>query len=274
MTVYGFIGAGNMAGAIVEGLISVTQASSVQVFSAHGSAAALAQRTGAVLAPSAPALVSASDIVVLGVKPQVVPAVLAELTLVLAQHSPLVVSIAAGLSTARLEEWLPQGARLVRAMPNMAAAVGQSMTALCAGQNATDTDLQVAADLMAAVGRTLVLPEHLFSGFTALAGSSPAVVLTLIEALARGGVEAGLPKAQAVEVATQAVLGTAQMVQAEAAKTARGEAGRSPAALVDAVCSPAGTTVAGLIALEKAGFSPAVVAAVEATVARDRELGA
>lgn len=263
-----------MAGAIVEGLAASGQAPHTQVVSAHGSAAALARRTGARLAPSSLELARSSEVVVLAVKPQVVPTVLAELGQVLADSKPLVVSLAAGLTTARLEQMLPPGARVVRAMPNMAAGVRQSLTALCAGSAASAEDLEVGTAMMSVVGRTMVLPEHLFPAFTALAGSSPAFVLTFIEALARGGVEAGIPKAQAVEIATHALLGTALTVQAEAARAATGGQGRSPAALVDAVCSPGGTTVAGLVALERAGFSPAVVAAVEATIARDRELGA
>ncbi|MCL3792007.1 pyrroline-5-carboxylate reductase, partial [Actinomyces sp. 186855] len=111
-----------------------------------------------------------------------------------------------------------------------------------------------------------------FPAFVGLAGSSPAFVLTFIEALARAGVLAGVPKAQAVDIVAQAVLGSALTVQAEAASRAGG--GRTPADLVDAVCSPGGTTVAGLVAMERAGFSSAVIEGFRATVARDRELGA
>ncbi|MBW3069350.1 MULTISPECIES: pyrroline-5-carboxylate reductase [unclassified Actinomyces] len=277
MTVYGFIGAGNMAGAIVRGTIAAgTPTTDLLLTSAHDSAAHLAQATGARHVKAAADLVAASDVVVLAVKPHMVPAVLAPLSDALAQHRPLVLSIAAGLTTERLAEMLPPGARVVRAMPNMAAAVRQSMTALAAGTAATDTDLETARSLLASVGRTLLLAERDFSAFTALAGSSPAFVFQFIDALARGGVAAGLPKAQAVEIVTQAVLGSALTIQAEAAKTARsgGERGRSPADLIDAVSSPGGTTVAGLVALERAGFSAAVVDGVEATIARDQALGA
>ncbi len=262
-----------MAGAIVEGMAASGQAPHAQVVSAHGSAAALAKRTGARLAPSSLELARSSEVVVLAVKPQVVPAVLAELVPALDGAKPLVVSLAAGLTTQRLEQMLPPGARVVRAMPNMAAGVRQSLTALCAGSTASTEDLEVATELMSVVGRTMVLPEHLFPAFTALAGSSPAFVLTFIEALARAGVQAGIPKAQAVDIATQALVGTALTVQAESARSTTGGRGRTPASLVDAVCSPGGTTVAGLVALEREGFSPAVIAAVEATIVRDLELG-
>lgn len=274
MTTYGFIGAGNMAGAIVDGLIASGHSGGTIVWSAHDSASALAARTGVRLAPSAEELVGTSDVVILAVKPHVIPVVLAPLQDALAARKPLVVSIAAGLTTTRLESLLPDGTRVVRAMPNMAAAVRESMTALTAGTAASEEDLELAASLMSRVGRTMVLDEKNFSAFTALAGSSPAFIFTFIEALARGGVDAGLPKARAVEIVTQALLGSASMVRREAERRAEDGTGRTLADLLDTACSPGGTTVAGLIAMEGAGFSPAVIEAVRAAIARDRALGA
>ncbi|RAX23544.1 MULTISPECIES: pyrroline-5-carboxylate reductase [unclassified Actinomyces] len=275
MTVYGFIGAGNMAEAIVRGTIAAgTPTTDVLLTSAHDSASRLAAATGARHVPAPADLVAASDVVVLAVKPHVVPEVLESLADALAARRPLVLSIAAGLSTERLAQMLPPRARVVRAMPNMAAAVGQSMTALAAGATADAADLETARALMSTAGRTVVLAEKDFSAFTALAGSSPAFVFQFIEALARGGVAAGIPKAQAVQIVTQAVLGSALTVQAEASDTGDAGRGRTPADLIDAVSSPGGTTVAGLVALERAGFSAAVVDGVQATIARDRALGA
>jgi pyrroline-5-carboxylate reductase len=273
MTTYGFIGAGNMAGAIVDGLIASGHSGDTTVWSAHDSASALAARTGVRLAPSAEELVGTSDVVILAVKPHVIPVVLAPLQEILAVRKPLVVSIAAGLTTTRLESLLPDGTRVVRAMPNMAAAVRESMTALTAGAAASEEDLELTASLMGRVGRTMVLDEKDFSAFTALAGSSPAFIFTFIEALARGGVDAGLPKARAVEIVTQALLGSASMVRREAERRAEDGTGRTLADLLDTACSPGGTTVAGLIAMEGAGFSPAVIEAVRAAIARDRALG-
>lgn len=274
MTTYGFIGAGNMAGAIVDGLIASGHSGGTTVWSAHDSASALAARTGVRLAPSAEELVGTSDVVILAVKPHVIPVVLAPLQDVLAARKPLVVSVAAGLTTTRLESLLPDGTRVVRAMPNMAAAVRESMTALTAGAAASEEDLELTASLMGRVGRTMVLDEKDFSAFTALAGSSPAFIFTFIEALARGGVDAGLPKARAVEIVTQALLGSASMVRREAERRAEDGTGRTLADLLDTACSPGGTTVAGLIAMEGAGFSPAVIEAVRAAITRDRALGA
>ena len=273
MTTYGFIGAGNMAGAIVRGAIAAgTDPASIWLTSAHDSAARLAEKTGARHEPDAEALAAACDVVVLAVKPRVIPAVAARIFDAVAAARPLIVSIAAGIDLARLESLLPEGARVVRAMPNMAAGVGQSMTALAAGAAAGESDLAAARALMDAVGRTMVIAEEDFPTFVGLAGSSPAFVFTFIDALARAGVLGGIPKARAVEIVAQTVLGSARAVQVEAAARADGGAGRTPADLVDAVCSPGGTTVAGLVAMERAGFSSAVIEAVRAVVAADREL--
>ena len=275
MRTYGFIGAGSMADAIIRGAVaSGVRAQDLAITSAHDSARRLAERTGAVHLENSAALARQCDAVVLAVKPHVVPDVLVQIHDAVAAHRPLVVSIAAGVTLERIESLLPSGTRVVRAMPNMAAAANESMTALAAGRSATREDLEDVRRLMSAVGRTVTMAEKNFSAFVGLAGSSPAFVLTFIEALARAGVMDGIPKAQAVEIVTQAVLGSARIVQVEETRRADGAAGRTPADLIDAVCSPGGTTVAGVVAMERSGFSSAVIDAFEATVARDRELGA
>lgn len=275
MRTYGFIGAGSMADAIIRGAVaSGVRAQDLAITSAHDSARRLAERTGAVHLENSAALARQCDAVVLAVKPHVVPDVLVQIHDAVAAHRPLVVSIAAGVTLERIESLLPSGTRVMRAMPNMAAAASESMTALAAGRSATREDLEDVRRLMSAVGRTVTMAEKNFSAFVGLAGSSPAFVLTFIEALARAGVMDGIPKAQAVEIVTQAVLGSARIVQVEETRRADGAAGRTPADLIDAVCSPGGTTVAGVVAMERSGFSSAVIDAFEATVARDRELGA
>lgn len=275
MRTYGFIGAGSMADAIIRGAVaSGVRAQDLAITSAHDSARRLAERTGAVHLENSAALARQCDAVVLAVKPHVVPDVLVQIHDAVAAHRPLVVSIAAGVTIERIESLLPSGTRVMRAMPNMAAAAGESMTALAAGRSATREDLEDVRRLMSAVGRTVTMAEKNFSAFVGLASSSPAFVLTFIEALARAGVMDGIPKAQAVEIVTQAVLGSARIVQVEETRRADGAAGRTPADLIDAVCSPGGTTVAGVVAMERSGFSSAVIDAFEATVARDRELGA
>ena len=271
----GFIGAGNMVSAIVRGAVAAgTPAGHLLLTSKHGSAERLAGQVGAVHVADAAELVSRSDILILGLKPYVIPDVLPRLSEAIACSRPLVVSIAAGLTLERLESMLPDGTRVVRTMPNMAAAVGESMTALAPGSSASTQDLETVRTLMETIGGTVILEERDFSSFIGLAGSSPALVCAFIDALARAGVMGGIPKALAVQIVAQAVLGTARTVQTEAQRTAEAGNGRTPADLIDAVCSPGGTSVAGMVALERAGFSDAVVRAFEAIAERDRELGA
>ncbi|SPT52681.1 Pyrroline-5-carboxylate reductase [Actinomyces bovis] len=282
MTVYGFIGAGNMVGAIVRGAVAAgltrgEDAATILLTSPHDSAAELAAQLAdprVEVLTDVSALVRRSEVLVLGVKPQVVPGVLKQVHQELGEHTPLLVSLAAGLALARLESLTPNGTRMVRVMPNLAAAVGESMTAVTANLLATQADVDAVLALMNAVGRTVILEEGHFSAFIGLAGSSPAFVFHFIDDLARAGVMAGIPKAQAVAIVCQAVLGAARMVQAQApAQTAAG-VGRTPADLLDAVCSPGGTTVAGILALEQAGFAAAVAQAFQSVVERDRDLGA
>ena len=268
----GFIGAGNMASAIVRGVVAAgaVAVEDLAVTSAHGhSAQSLARETGVDVLGSNEELVEAvgpGGVVVLAVKPHMIPGVLAPLRDLLEEYGSLVVSLAAGTSLADLADLLAPGQAVVRVMPNVNAQIGAGMAAVCGNDETTDEQVDAVVGLFESVGSALVLPERDFPAYTAVAGSSPAFVFTFIEALARGGVRNGLPKAQAVRIAAQAVLGSARLVLERAGD------GVTPADLVDTVCSPGGTTVAGLVAMEEAGFSPAVVRGVQATVDRDREL--
>lgn len=269
MTTFGFIGAGNMAGAIVRGTVQAgTDPADVVVADPDPRATArLAQELGIKVATSNRDVVESCDFVVLAVKPQVLAPVLADLRAELAAARPAVVSIAAGQTVAHIEAMLPAGTPLVRVMPNVNAMIGEGMAAVCPGSRASAEHVAEVVGLMGTVGQVVELPEKDFPAFQALAACGPAFVFTFIEALARGGLKNGLPKAVAVRVAAQMVLGSARLV------LERGEEGVTPAALTDMVTSPAGTTIAGLVAAEERGFSPAVIAAVEAAIRRDRELG-
>lgn len=268
----GFIGAGNMAGAIVRGIVGAgaIPADDVVVTSAHGhSAQALARETGVdVLATNDEVVeqVGAGGMVVLAVKPHAIEGVLAPLREALEANGSLVVSLAAGLSLERIGTTLAPGQPVVRVMPNVNAQIGAGMAAVCGNDETTDEQTDAVVGLFEAVGSAIVLPEKDFPAFSAIAGAAPAFVFTFIDALARGGVRNGLPKAQAVRIAAQTVLGSARLVLARAAD------GATPAGLVDTVTSPGGTTIAGLVAMEEAGFSPAVVRGVQATIDRDRAL--
>jgi pyrroline-5-carboxylate reductase len=176
----------------------------------------------------------------------------------------LVVSIAAGVTLARLSAGLPEGQRIVRVMPNTPCLVGRGASGYSLGERATTADGELVARLLSSVGAAHKVPEQLLDAVTGLSGSGPAFVYTMIEALAEGGVRAGLPSELAAELAARTVAGGAEMVLTT---------GESPAVLRDRVTSPGGTTLAGLAALEKGGFSRAVVDAVCAAARRSAELG-
>lgn len=265
----GFIGSGNMAAAIVQGITDAALYAGEDVYLSDTraeSAEALAGRTGAQVAADSADLIAHSQIVVLAVKPQVLPGVLSELRAAFESARPLVVSIAAGLTLETLGSLLPEGLPIVRVMPNVNAQIGAGVAAVAGNAHATEADVARVREVFAAVGVAIELAEKDFAAYTAVAGSSPAFTFAFIDALARGAVKNGLPKQLAVRVAAQAVAGSAQLVLARLGE-------QSPADLVDIVSSPGGTTVAGTVAMEDAGFSAAVVRGVQATVDRDRELG-
>jgi len=203
---------------------------------------------------------AASEAILLAVKPQALDAVAAALP---AEGSTLLLSVLAGVPLAKLQGVFP-GRPLVRAMPNTPATVGAGMTAIAPSADATPEQVERARAIFAAVGQVVEVPETLLDAVTGLSGSGPAYVALLVEALADGGVAAGLPRAIAQQLAVQTVLGTAQLLQAT---------GWHPAQLKDRVTSPGGTTIAGVAALEAGGFRSAAIAAVQAAAARSRELG-
>ena len=208
-----------------------------------------------------------SDLVVLAVKPSIVAAALDGLGALPAdvRRRPLWVSIAAGVTLRALGAHLPDGARIVRAMPNTPALVRAGATAFVANTSATPADRAAARRLFEAVGYAWEAPqEALLDAVTGLSGSGPAYVFVLLEALADAGVASGLPRDAAYSLATHTVLGSARLAL---------ETGRHPGSLKDQVTSPGGTTIAGLQQLEAGGFRAAIQAAVAAATRRARELG-
>jgi pyrroline-5-carboxylate reductase len=263
----GFVGAGNMAGALARGLLATKRVRARDLWASDAVARQLARfaRTHGV-APAADnaTLVAGSEIVVLAVKPQSMSDVLAEIRPV-ATRRHLFVSIAAGVPTARLERELGGRVRVVRAMPNTPALVGAGMTVVVRGAHATVADERRAADLFGGVGEVVrVKDEALMDAVTGLSGSGPAYVYRFTEGLIAGAVAEGLPQAVARRLAYQTLRGAAAMLQ---------ETGRSPEDLRAMVSSPGGTTLAGLAALDARGFVEAVAAAVTAATRRGRELG-
>ena len=273
MTV-GFIGTGNMANAIVRGMVGSGgfPAGDVVVFDRNASKRdLLGADLGVRVVGSAEDLVEVSDVVVVAVKPQGIPALLTGLADQVVDRRRVVVSIAAGTPLARLESLLETGSTpgsqtaVVRVMPNVNAMIGAGMSAVTGNAAATAEDLATVVEIFRAVGEVVEIPESQFSTYTAIAGSSPAFTYLFIDALSRAAVAGGMPKAQATQIAAQAVLGSAKMVR---------ESEKSPWDLIDTVCSPGGTTVAGLLALEDRGFLSTVAHGVKATIDRDKEMNA
>lgn len=262
----GFLGAGNMASAMIAGILGagVAGAAAIRASDPRSEALdALKARHGIQTTSSNSEVIEWANVVVLAVKPQVVPAVLESCGKKLGS-SHLVISIAAGVSTRAIEERAGAGVRVVRAMPNTPALARAAATALAPGAAATTADMDEARELFDAIGRTVVTDEAHLDAVTGLSGSGPAYVMLFIEALADGGVRVGLPRDVAMLLAAQTVLGSAKLLL---------ETGEHPARLKDMVASPGGTTIAGLAALESAGFRGAVIEAVARATARATELG-
>jgi pyrroline-5-carboxylate reductase len=260
----GFLGAGRMATALTQGFIRSQIATPSEILASDITEAARARfqaETGAAATASNEEVTRHADVVFLAVKPGHVPKALAPLHVPLA--GKLLISIAAGITLSQLESWTDRRTRIIRTMPNTPALVGHGATAFTLGTAATPEDAALAKSLLEAVGIASQLPESALDAVTGLSGSGPAFVCLLIEAMADAGVAEGLPRDLALRLAAQTFSGTAQMVLAT---------GQHPAALKDAVASPAGTTIEGLCSLESTGARHAIIAAVRSATARARAL--
>lgn len=263
----GIIGCGKMGSALVEGAIRAGVSTPAQVIGCDPVAAsreAFARATGATATAAAEEVVGGCEVILLCTKPHDALAALRSAATAAAGEPRLVISIAAGLTLAALEGASPENFRIVRAMPNTPALVGKGAAAYCLGGRATAADAESARALLAGVGIALQVPERLMDAVTGLSGSGPAYVYLFIEALADGGLRNGLPRADAIKLAAQTVLGAAAMVL---------ETGEHPAVLKDMVTSPGGTTIAALAELEAHGVRSAVIEAVTAATRRATELG-
>jgi pyrroline-5-carboxylate reductase len=261
-----FLGGGNMAEALIRGLIASGTARPDQVLAADVSADRLEQLKkiyGISIHRTNSDAVRAAGIVILSVKPQVIDKVLAEIAPAV-DGTKLVISIAAGVPVTKIEQALPAGTPVVRVMPNTPALVLAGAAALAAGTSATADDLALSQSIFNSVGRSVVVEEKLMDAVTGLSGSGPAYVFMIIDALSDAGVKAGLPRQLALELAAQTVYGSAKMVL---------ETKEHPGKLRDMVTSPAGTTIEGLHALEKGKLRATLMNAVEAATARSKELG-
>ncbi len=263
---FGFVGAGKMGTALIQGIVRAGLASQATVIASDVLAEArekLRKESGVRVTDSNVEVVKSSDVVVLAVYPQVLLGLLPEI----APHvtdAHLVVSIAAGITTQQVLDGLGARRRVVRVMPNTPALVGAGAAAYCLAGSATQDDGGFISEMFGVVGRAWQVEERHLDAVTGLSGSGPAYVFTIIESLSDGGVRVGLPRAVATALAAQTVLGAAKMLI---------DTGLHPGQLKDQVTSPGGTTIAGIHALERGGLRGTLISAVEAATARSAELG-
>ena len=259
----GFVGTGNMGRALIEGLVGQLPSGQITAADIRPEAleglAALGVRTSTNSADA----VRGQDLVVLVLKPQAAAPVLKGLAAHFSTQQ-VVVSLMAGVSTARLEALLPAQTAVVRVMPQTLVKIKGAACALCAGRAASAEQVGQVRSLFDLVGTTVEVAENLMDAVTGLSGSGPAWAYTVVEALTDGGVCAGLPRETALKLAAQTLLGAARLVL---------EGGAHPAVLRDQVTSPGGTTAAGLHKLEEKGLRDALISAVLAATARSAELG-
>ncbi len=261
-----FLGGGNMAEALIKGIVAAGAAKPGQIMVTDISVNRLEhlrKTYGVMIKKSNPEAVREAAIVILSVKPQVIDRVMHEIMADI-DDTRLVISIAAGVTIEKIETSLPSGARVVRVMPNTPALVLAGAAAIAGGGHATAEDLALAQSIFNSVGRAVVVEEKLMDAVTGLSGSGPAYVFTIIDALSDAGVKAGLSRPLALELAAQTVYGAAKMVL---------DTKEHPGKLRDMVTSPGGTTIEGLHALEKGKLRATLMNAVEAATARSRELG-
>jgi pyrroline-5-carboxylate reductase len=261
----GFVGAGNMAEAMIRGLLRGGDfaAESVSASGPREERMRELREKYSINATTDNKVPAASQIVVLSVKPQILSRVLDEIGSVVSSDA-LVISIAAGVPVAAIQARLASGTRVVRAMPNTPALVDAAATAIAGGEHASESDLEDAKKIFDAIGLTVILEESQLDAVTGLSGSGPAYVFLILEGLSDAGVKVGLSRRTAQLLAAQTVLGSAKLLL---------ETNEHPGRLKDMVTSPGGTAITGLHTLENGGVRTTLMNAVEAATRRSRELG-
>ena len=258
---YGFIGCGNMGGAIARALSQSTK--EILVTDRSGKAKGLAEELGIGYTDSA-TIAASCDRIFLAVKPQMMAKVLAPLAEVLSRRKPLIITMAAGIEIRQIEEMIGTSLPVIRIMPNTPVAVGKGMIVYCHNEPvSSDTVNSFLADMRYA-GRMDAIAENLIDAASALSGSGPAYLYVFLEAMADGAVACGLPRKKAMEYAAATMEGAALMYLSS---------GKHPGELKDAVCSPAGSTIEGIAKLENHGFRGAVIDCVTAAYEKNKKLG-
>ncbi|ACV61970.1 pyrroline-5-carboxylate reductase [Desulfofarcimen acetoxidans DSM 771] len=261
----GFLGGGAMAEALIAGIVKQELLPCSQIAASDPNQARLSclqKKYSVVVLKDNRELVNFSDIIILAVKPFVVDKILSEVKDIF-KPGKLLISIAAGLKTAYLEELLDAPVPVVRVMPNTPALIGSGMSAVAAGKYADEIASEKTLAIFKAVGKAVMLAENLLDIVTGLSGSGPAYMYLILEALSDAGVRMGLPRDTATLLSAQTMIGAAGMLI---------ETGEHAAVLKERVTTPGGTTAAGLFALEEAGVRTALMKAVEAATVRSREL--
>ncbi|MGN0242932.1 MAG: pyrroline-5-carboxylate reductase [Lachnospiraceae bacterium] len=261
-----FIGCGNMAQAIIGGLLASGIVKPDQIIASDHSEEQrekMNKKHHIVTTASNTKAAEKADILYLCVKPNILPCVVSEIAPVVGDNT-LIISIAAGQSIKKIEGYFEKPISLVRVMPNTPALVGESMSALCHNQTVTEEQKETVSCLFEQLGRSKWVAETLMDTVTGISGSSPAYVFLFIEAMADAAVKYGMPRADAYEFCAQAVLGSAKMVL---------ETGKHPGELKDMVCSPSGTTIEAVAKLEETGFRNSIIAATSACIEKSKEMG-
>lgn len=259
----GFIGTGNLATAILRGVVASEKIAGrdIAIYDINTEKTQeLCEELNVTVAASAEQIASYCENIVVAVKPKDIAALIDEIKDAAKENNPLIISTAAGTETSKIASLFDYDVKVARIMPNINAAVGESMTAVCASDTVSYAEKEFVLDFCSCFGKAVLLEEKYFSGFTAIAGSAPAFAYIFADALAMAGVKYGIPAATAQDIAAQMMLGSAKMLL---------ESEKSVSDLVRNVCSPAGTTIEGVCALKENGFENAVIKAVDKTVEKD-----
>ena len=261
----GFIGLGNMAKAMIKGMLEKKTAAPEEILGSSRTRATeevIRKAYGIRILKNNRETAAEADILILAVKPQMLQEVIDEIRDDVREDT-LIISIAAGKTISWLEETFKRKLKVVRCMPNTPAMVGEGCSGVCRNTRVTDEEMRQCMELISSFGIACEVPEKLINAVGAVCGSSPAFVFMFLEALSDGAVKAGMPRKQASRMAAQAVLGSAKLML---------ESGLHPGELKDMVCSPGGTTIEGVQALEESGFRAAVMKAIESCVEKSERM--
>ena len=261
----GFIGCGNMANAMIAGIIGNGICKAEEIIGTAKSEASrvrVNKEFGIYMTEDNKEAAEKADVIVLSVKPQFYEEVICEIKDVM-KDNQIVVTIAPGKTLAWLEEKFGNPVKLVRTMPNTPAMVQEGMTGVCKNTYVTESEMEHVCDILRGFGEVEIIPERLIDAVVTVSGSSPAYVFMMIEAMADAAVAEGMPRKQAYKFAAKAVMGSAKMVL---------ETGKHPGELKDMVCSPAGTTIEAVKVLEAAGFRSALMEAMEVCAEKSRNM--